>query len=75
MPFRQTAVREWVIFALSIGSGGHLVLAMVLHAPEQWPWHQAGTYALLSGLTVYVVVQVGRSLWWTFKGKSHSQAD
>ncbi len=72
---RQKAMREWIIFALSLGLGGHLVLAVVLHAPEQWPWHQAGGYALLSGIAVYVVVQVARSLWWTLRGSNHSQAD
>lgn len=64
-----------MIFALSVGLGGHLVLAVVLHAPDRWPWQQAGGYALLSGLAAYVIVQVGRSLWWTLGGKGSSQPD
>jgi len=59
----MTLAREWIIFALCLGAGGHLALAFVLHAPELWPWSRAGFYGLMSGLTIYAVVQIFRLLW------------
>lgn len=55
--------REWIIFALCLGAGGHLALGFVLHAPDLWPWSRAGLYGLLCGLVIYVLVQVVRFLW------------
>lgn len=55
-------VREWIIFAVCLGIGGHVALGLVLHAPER-PWGQAGTYGIYGGLAVYVVVQVCRWIW------------
>lgn len=55
--------REWIIFALCLGAGGHLALGFVLHAPEVWPWSRAGLYGLLSGLALYIGVQVTRFIW------------
>lgn len=72
---KQTLMREWIILALSFGVGGHLALAMVLHAPERWPWHRAGGYGLLMGVAVYVVVQLGRSLWWMFHQRDKDNQD
>ena len=68
-------VREWVIFAICLGLGGHLVLGLILHAPDLWPWHEAGLYGLLVGLSVYVVVQLLRSLWWLLRGKTSTDAE
>lgn len=59
--------REWIIFALCLGAGGHLALGFVLHAPELWPWSRAGFYGLLSGLAIYICVQVVRFVWTRFK--------
>lgn len=59
---------------MSVGLGGHLVLAVVLHAPEQWPWQRAGFYGLAVGLSVYIVVQLARSLWWLAKGRSGQES-
>lgn len=56
-------IREWIIFALCLGIGGHLALGFVMHAPELWPWSRAGLYGLLSGLAVYALVQVCRLVW------------
>jgi len=56
-------IREWIVFALCLGIGGHIALAFVLHAPDLWPWSRAGLYGLLSGLAVYAFVQVGRWVW------------
>ena len=46
-----------------------------LHAPDMWPWSKAWLYGLLSGLTLYVVVQVLRSLWWVFAGRNSDEPD
>ncbi|MBM4125272.1 MAG: hypothetical protein FJ246_10035 [Nitrospira sp.] len=56
--------REWIIFAICLGLGGHIVLGLILHAPEAWPWREAGTYGLLVGFSVYAVVQLIRMGWW-----------
>lgn len=56
-------IREWIIFALCLGIGGHIALGFLLHAPELWPWRRAGLYGLLSGLAVYALVQVIRVVW------------
>jgi len=58
-----TLVREWLLFAVCLGIGGHIALGFVLHAPELWPWGQAGFYGLLSGLAVYATVQAVRWIW------------
>lgn len=63
-------IREWAIFALCLGVGGHIALGVMLHAPGYWPWRTAGLYGFLSGLVLYTVVQAGRALWKVFK---HSQ--
>jgi hypothetical protein len=70
---RSTLIREWAFFALSFGLGGHVVLAMMLHAPELWPWDKAGVYGLLVGLSVYVAIQVLRSIWWVITEASRSR--
>ena len=56
-------MREWIIFALCLGVGGHIALGVMLHAPELWPWSTAGFYGLLSGLAVYAITQGIRGLW------------
>lgn len=56
-------MREWMLFALCLGLGGHIALAFVLHAPDLWPWSRAGLYGIFSGLAVYAVVQLCRVLW------------
>jgi hypothetical protein len=67
--------REWIIFALCLGLGGHIALAVVLHAPDLWPWSKAWLYGLLSGFVLYVLVQVIRSLWWICRGKSSDERE
>lgn len=56
-------MREWIVFALCMGVGGHIALGFVLHAPGLWPWSMTWLYGLLSGLALYVVVQGGRGAW------------
>ena len=35
---KSRAIKEWVIFAVCMGLGGHIALALLLHAPaDQWP--------------------------------------
>lgn len=67
-------IREWIIFALCLGVGGHIALAFVLHAPELWPWSGAGFYGLLSGLVVYAFVQITRWFWQLLKRKRLRQS-
>jgi hypothetical protein len=62
--WKSAIAREWIIFALSLGLGAHIMLGFMLHAPERWPWHELGLYGVLIGLSVYVIVQVVRSCWW-----------
>lgn len=66
--------REWIIFALCLGAGGHLALGFVLHAPDMWPWSRAGLYGLLSGLVIYVSVQVVRFVWGRVKSERSDQS-
>ena len=65
--------REWIIFALCLGAGGHLALGFVLHAPDLWPWSRAGLYGLLSGLVIYILVQMLRFLWSRVHAKQSDQ--
>jgi hypothetical protein len=67
-------IREWIIFALCLGVGGHIALAFVLHAPDLWPWNRAGLYGLLSGLAAYALVQISRWVWATFRTKHLSDS-
>lgn len=69
---KATLIREWIIFAISLGLGGHIALGLILHAPDVWPWNKAGIHGLLLGLSVYVMAQLIRSFWWAFKGNRRS---
>ena len=74
-PRKFVLAREWIIFALCMGLGGHLVLAVILHTPDRWPWSDAGVYGLLVGLSVYIVVQMLRSVWRLVKGRTKSGSE
>jgi hypothetical protein len=65
-------MREWIIFALCLGIGGHVALGVILHAPELWPWSTAGFYGLLSGIGIYAVVQGGRGAWSLLRSRRKS---
>ena len=67
---RTGLVREWIIFALCLGLGGHIALAVILHDPEAWPLSQAGLNGLLIGFFIYVGVQVVRSAWWLIRSRT-----
>lgn len=64
-------IREWIIFALCLGAGGHIALAVMLHAPTLWPWSTAGFYGLMTGIVLYALVQGGRVLWKVSRRPSH----
>ncbi|WP_447972026.1 hypothetical protein [Nitrospira sp. Kam-Ns4a] len=72
---RTTVIREWIIFALCVGLGGHVVLGLILHTPERWPWSDAGGYGLLVGLSLYVAVQGLRSLMWVLRGRGKREQE
>ena len=62
-------IREWIIFALCLGAGGHIALGVMLHAPDMWPLSTAGLYGLVSGLVLYGFVQGSRILWRLSQGQ------
>lgn len=70
---KTTVMKEWAVFALSFGLGGHVALGMMLHAPELWPWDKVGIYGLLVGVSVYVALQVLRSIWWVITESRRSR--
>ena len=72
---RFSMAREWIIFALCLGLGGHIVLGIILHNPESWPWSEAGLRGLFVGLSVYVVVQLLRSIWWLTRSRTRRPRD
>lgn len=65
-------IREWIVFALCLGLGGHIALGVVLHSPERWPWSDAGLYGLVMGVAVYLAVQLIRTVWWAVRGRSRT---
>ncbi len=60
-------IREWIVFAICLGVGGHVALGVILHAPDLWTLREAGLNGLLSGLAIYAAVQAGRWAWWMWK--------
>ena len=70
---KSNMVREWIVFALCLGLGGHMALAVVLHAPEQWLWSRAGLYGLVLGVGAYGAVQLVLALWWAARGSGQNQ--
>lgn len=55
-------IREWIIFALSIGLGAHVALGLILHDSASRPIHDMGWNALFIGLIIYAAVQACRSI-------------
>ena len=45
-------LREWIIFALSIGLGGHVALGLILHDPASELWGNIGWNAFFIGLFI-----------------------
>lgn len=71
----MSMAREWIIFALCLGAGGHVALGIILHDPSWWPWSSAGFSGLLTGLGLYGVVQMSRILWRARQGKQATAPD
>ena len=63
---KASIAREWIIFALSVGLGGHIALGLILHEPAQH-WQEMGWNTLFIGLFVYVAVQAGRSIFFAVR--------
>ena len=55
--------REWIIFTICVGIGGHVALGLVLHAPENWTMTEVAWYGLSISLSIYIGVQISRSAW------------
>ncbi len=68
-------IREWILFALCLGFGGHIALGFVLHAPGTWPWSRAGFYGLVSGLSIYACIQILRGLWLLWRRRQFQDSD
>lgn len=67
-------IREWIVFAICLGVGGHVALGVILHAPDLWTLREAGLNGLLSGLAIYAAVQAVRWAWWMWRGTASSQS-
>ena len=77
---KSRAIKEWVIFAVCMGLGGHIALALLLHAPtDQWPdrapWFSVVGFSLSLSFSVYVGVQLIRSAWWFVRGERSEEAE
>ena len=69
-PARKTVVaREWIIFALSFGLGGHVALGFMLHSSTPERWHTIGWNVTFLGLAVYAAVQAGRSIFLAIRSR------
>jgi len=61
--------KEWMIFAICLGLGGHIALALLLHVPEPWPAETLWLNGVILALAVYLGVQLLRSVWWLCRGR------
>ena len=61
---KKKVIREWIILALCVGLGAHVTLGMVLHGQEGWSGSSYVFYGFLISLSIYVLVQFARSVWW-----------
>jgi hypothetical protein len=71
---RKTLVREWIVLALCLGLGAHVALGFLLHGEQGWPIESYGYYGIFFGVFIYVVVQIGRSIWWVRKENRSTQS-
>jgi len=69
---KKTMVREWIVLALCLGLGAHVALGVLLHGSLDWPTETFGLYGIFFGIFIYVVVQVSRSVWRLWQGRSKS---
>jgi len=66
---KVTIAREWIIFALSFGLGGHIAFGWVLHNPSSERWQAMGWKVFFIGLFVYTAVQAGRSIYLAIRSR------
>jgi len=66
---KKTIVREWIVFAISLGLGAHVALGVLLHGSLDWPTEAYGFYGIFFGVIIYVVTQISRSVWWMWRGR------
>ena len=71
---KKTVLREWIVCAICFGLGAHVALGVLLHGGRNWPTEWYGFYGALFGVFIYVMVQVGRSIWWVWKGKKSTES-
>ena len=69
---KSKVTREWIIFSLCLGIGAHVVLGIALHSPELWPLKSLWIYGFFISFSLYVVVQLSRSVWWWVRSISNS---
>ena len=70
---KKTIVREWIVLAISLGFGAHVALGVLLHGSLDWRTEDFGFYGIFFGVFIYVVVQIGRSIWWVMKSNRNTQ--
>lgn len=70
---RSKAIREWIIFSLSLGLGAHIVLGFMLHSPDLWEAKSLWIYGLFASLSVYVAIQLSRAIWCFFRNRLDSE--
>ena len=66
---KAVLAREWIIFALSFGLGGHVAFGFMLHSSTPERWQTIGWNAAFFGLFVYVAVQAGRSIFLAIRAR------
>ena len=64
---RKKLTREWIILALCLGVGAHVTLGLILHGEQGWPIDSYVPYGILISLSIYICVQLARSVWWYLK--------
>ena len=62
-PNNARYIREWILFSICVGLGGHVALGLLLHAPESWTMAQVAWTGLLISLAFYFLIQIGQSIW------------
>ena len=66
---KKKLMREWIILALCLGLGAHVTLGIVLHGQDDWSGTTYSIYGILISLSIYVLVQLGRSIWWLLRAE------
>ena len=70
---KKKLTKEWIILALCLGLGAHVTLGLVLHGGEAARTETYGLYGILISVSIYVLVQLGRSVWWLLRGERSEQ--